>query len=120
MKKISDYKGEDALELWGDLLDPMITIMADPDIASTIRAGKAPLIIAKEVIRTHKKEALEIMRRIDPTPVDGINFATRIVDIVMDFMRNDAIKDFFASAGQDAMENEFTGSATENTGAEEA
>ena len=120
MKKISDYKDEEAIELWGDLLDPMTKIMSDPSVAKLMRTGKAPLTIAKEIIKGHKEDAKEIILRIDPTPIDGINFATRIVDIVLDFMHNEAIKDFFASAGREAMEKESTGSATENTEGEEA
>lgn len=114
MKKLSDYKGEEAIEVWGDLLDPTIKILADPVVAKAMRTGKAPLEIAKEVLKNHKNEAKEIVLRVDPTPIDGINFPARIASIVMDFLNNDAMKDFFASAGQAKMEEEPTGSATEN------
>lgn len=120
MKKLSDYKDEEAIEIWGDLLDPMTRILADPSVARTMRSGKAPFIIAKEIIKTHKDEAKEIILRIDPTPIDGVNFAARIASIVMDFLHNDALKDFFVSAGQAKMEEEPTGYATENTEAVEA
>lgn len=114
MKKLSDYKGEEAIEVWGDLLDPTIKILADPVIAKAMRTGKAPLMIAKDVMKNHKDEAKEIILRIDPAPIDGINFAARVASIVMDFLNNDALKDFFASAGQAKTEKDPTGSATEN------
>ena len=120
MKKLSDYKDEEAIEIWGDLLEPMTKILADPVIANAMRAHKAPLMIAKDVMKNHKDEAKEIILRIDPTPIDGINFAARVASIVMDFLNNDALKDFFVSAGQAKMEKEPTGSATENTEAVEA
>lgn len=114
MKKISDYKDEEAIELWGDLLDPMIKIFADKDVAKAIRSGAPAFVIAKEIIKKQSNEAKEIMLRIDPEPIDGINFVTRLVSIVMDFMNNDTVKDFFASAGQEKTEKGSTGSATAN------
>ena len=115
MKKLSDYKDDEAIELWGEMLDPMIRILGDKSIASDLRTGKPPLIIAKDIIKTHTEDAREIMLLIDPTPIDGINVIARLASIVMDFIRNDSLKDFFKSAGQAMTEEEPTGSATEIT-----
>lgn len=114
MKKLSDYKDNDAIELWGELLDPMSRILGDPNVAGAIRRGKPALIIASEIMKTHKDEAKEIMLRIDPTPIDGINFVTRLTSIVMDFINNESLKDFFKSAGQEKTDAESIGSVTEN------
>jgi hypothetical protein len=114
MKKLSDYKDNEAIELWGELLDPMSRILGDPNVAGAIRRGKPALIIASEIMKTHKDEAKEIMLRIDPTPIDGINFVTRLTSIVMDFINNESLKDFFRSAGQEKTDAESIGSVTDN------
>lgn len=115
MKKLSDYTGDEAVELWADLLDPMSRILGDPEVKEIVRSGKPPLMIAKMIIKLHATEAKEIMMLIDPTPVDGLNFAPRFVSVVLEFMNNEEFKHFFVSAGQAMMDAESSGSATEST-----
>lgn len=120
MKKLSDYQGDEAIELWADLLDPMTRILSDPEIAEVTRSGKPPFLIAKAILKAHASDAKEIMMRIDPTPVDGVNFATRFVSLVLEIMNSDELKGFFASAGQARTESDVSGSVMENTEAAEA
>lgn len=115
MKKLSDYQGEEAIELWADLLEPATKIIGDPQVANVVKSGKPPFIIASEILKSHKEEAMNIMLRIDPTPIDGMNIITRLVSLVLEFMNNDDLKGFFASAGQANTEQESSGSATVNT-----
>ena len=56
--------------------------------------------------------------RIDPTPIDGVNFATRFVALVLEFMNNPELQGFFASAGQAQTDGVYSGSVTESAGAE--
>lgn len=115
MKKLSDYKDEEALELWCDLLEPMTAILGDKKVAKVIKSKKPPFLIAKEILSTHKEEAIQIMQRIDPEPIDGINIITRIMSVVLEFMNHPDMKDFFESAGQEQTESESTGNATVST-----
>lgn len=115
MKKLSDHKGEEAIELWADLLEPMTNILGDPKMAKLLKSKKAPLIIAKGILEAHKKDAVEIMLRIDPTPIDGLNILTRLVGLVLEFMNNPDMKDFFGSAGQEQTADESFGNATAST-----
>ncbi len=114
MKKLSDYKDEEALELWGDLLDPMTRILADDNVQKSLNSGKAPFLIAKDILAAHKEDAVAILLRIDPTPIDGVNIIMRVVSVVLEFMNTPELKGFFKSAGQDKTESESTGSATAN------
>ena len=100
MKKLSDYKNEEALDLWADLLDPMTKILGDPEMQKVFRSGKPPFLIAKEILSAHKAEAIQIMLRVDDTPVDGLNILTRLVGLVLELMNNEDMKSFFVSAGQ--------------------
>lgn len=114
MKKLSDYKDEEALELWGDLIEPMTKILADDDVQKSLGSGKAPFLIAKDILSAHKEDAVEILLRIDPTPLDGVNIIVRVVSVVLEFMNTPELKGFFKSAGQAKTEAGSTGSATEN------
>lgn len=115
MKRLSDYKGEDALELWADLLEPITSIFADKEMIASFRSNKPKMLVAKDILSKHKKEAKEILLRIDPSPLDGLNIVTRLVAILADIGDNEDIKPFFVSAVQEKTEHESSGSPTEST-----
>ena len=115
MKKLADYKNEDAIDLWADLLDPISIIVSDSGIRDSIKAKKPPVVLAKEILKAHKKEAIEILLRIDPEPVTALNIVIRLVDILMEFNNSAELQGFFESAGQ-TMAGVSSGNATANTG----
>lgn len=116
MKRLSEYKGEEAIELWADLLEPLTAILGDKEIAKIIQSGKPKTLWAKEILRLHKSDAEQILLRIDPTPLDGLNILTRLLAIVVDIGENEDIKPFFVSAVQAEQTSDvFSGNATEST-----
>jgi hypothetical protein len=119
MKKLSDYKGEDAIELWGDLIDLMTPILADREIADIVKSGKPKIMIAKAILATHKQDAVKILLRIDPTPIDGLNIVIRLVAIITEIGQDETVKDFFGFAEQAKTGKESTGLLTESIEAEE-
>lgn len=98
MKKISDYKGEEAIELWADLMKPILEILSDEDIVNAIKSGQPALKIAPKILKKHKKEASEILLTIDDTPLNGLNVLTRTIDVILEFMNNEEVSTFFAIA----------------------
>lgn len=119
MKKLSDYKGEDALELWDDLLDPLTEIIKNPEVKNLARSGKNRIEIARGLLRLQRKEIVEILLRIDPEPIDGLNILSRLIGLLAEIGQNEEIKSFFGFAAQAKTDSESLGSATESTGAEE-
>jgi len=115
MKKFSDYKGEDAIELWADLIEPLNVILNNENVRKVIASGESKMSIAKVVLKECKKEAVEILLRIDPEPIDGLNIIMRLIAVLADIGSNDEIKSFFGFAEAVETENESSGSATENT-----
>lgn len=101
MKKLSDYKGDEALELWGDLMEPIMTMLADDEVQKIYKSGKPKVFIATELLKMHKKEVSQILLRIDPTPLDGMNVVIRLVGLLTDFSTVPEIASFFESAGQE-------------------
>lgn len=119
MKKLSDHKGEEAIAMWADLLEPFATIVNDEQVKQAVTSGKNPLLIAKEIIGSHKAEATEILLRIDDTELNGLNILIRLADILQEIGESEELKRFFGYAGQAMISSEFSGSATENTEAGE-
>lgn len=120
MKKLSDYKDEEAIELWADLLEPMASIFSDQKIVEVLQdKTKSMMIKAKEMLKSHKEDVSQILLRIDDTPLDGLNVLTRLIALMNDFQRSDGASDFFESAEQERTDSVSFGSATENTGADE-
>lgn len=115
MKKLSDYQGDEAIELWADLLGPLTAILSDDKVQKIVKSGKPKMLIAKEILKSHKKEATEILLRIDPEPLDGLNIILRLVALLADIGDNEEIKSFFGYAEQGQTENESFGSVTEST-----
>lgn len=119
MKKLSDYKGDEAIELWADLLEPLTTILTDENVRNVIKSGKSKIEIAKTLLKDHKSESIEIMTRIDSTPIDGLNIILRLVALLSDIGSNDEIKSFFGYAEEVKTDSESSGLHMVNTEAKE-
>lgn len=115
MKRLSDYQGEEAIELWADLIVPLTGILGDKKIAEVVNSGQPKLMIAREILKNHAKEAEEIMLRIDPEPLDGLNIILRLVNLLAELGERDDIKSFFGYAGQAKTESESSGLHTVST-----
>ena len=120
MKKLSDYKGDEAIELWVDLLEPLTRILGDKKVQTVIRSKKPKITIAKEILRSHKQDAINIMLRIDPEPIDGLNLVLRLVGLITDIGQNEEIKSFFGYAEQAKTGKGSSGSVMENIEASES
>lgn len=119
MRTLSYYKGEEAIELWADLLEPMSSIVTDKDVLSAITSKKPPVVIARAMLKDHVKDVESILLRVDPEPLDGLNIIVRLVAFIMEMMNDPDLKVFFGFAGPEVTAKESSGSATESTEEEE-
>lgn len=119
MKKLSDYNGDEAIELWADLLDPLTIILTDENVRNVIRSKKSKIEIAKTLLKNHKSEVITIMLRIDSTPIDGLNIVTRLIALLSDIGSNEEIKSFFGYAEEVKTDSESSGLHMVNTEAKE-
>lgn len=110
MKKLTDYIGDEAIELWADLLEPLTKILGDKKVADVIQSGKPKMLIAKEILKEHSEEAKEILLRIDDTPIDGLNIVVRLVAVLADIGQSEEIKSFFGYAEQAKTDKKSSGS----------
>lgn len=114
MKKLSEYRGEEALDVLADLIEPAAEIMQDKQLVAFFRE-KNMAKAASFAIKNHKKAVLQIMARLEDEPVE--TYAPSIFALPMKLLEifNDPeLVDLFTSQGQSEVQTN-SGSATEIT-----
>ena len=112
MRKLSEYKNEEALDLLADILEPVAHIFADKDFVEQLQTNKMSAI--QHVIRNHKSDVLMIMARLEGVSVEEYQCTIFTLPMALINMLNDPdLIDFFKSQGLKINEESF-GSAMEN------
>lgn len=96
--KLSDYKGEDALDLLADIIEPATSILGDSEFREKMRAKEPPAKLAKYALKKHKSAILEIMARIDGE--DPQTYKPGIFELpskVLDILNDKELMDLFTS-----------------------
>ena len=88
MKRLSEYRDEEALDLMADLLEPFVKIFGDEEFAKQYRAGKT-LQAVKVAIKGHKKDVKEILAIMEGVPLeeyhcDILTLPMRLLEILND------------------------------------
>lgn len=125
--KLSDYKGEEAIEILADIIEPLTAILGDEDmrkIASENKGKKiTPVSYIKPILKNHPKEVIEVLAGIDKEPVEEYRKKVNVLTLPMkllELMNDPQMQSLFTSQGQTDMNlKPHSGSATENTEAEE-
>jgi len=63
--KLSDIRGEEALDALADLIDPMTEIFGDEEVVKSWRGGGKQIDIIKMILRKHKKSVLTALAILD-------------------------------------------------------
>ena len=113
MRKLSEIKNGDALDVLADIMDPVVRICQDTKIKEL--AWKKDKIGAVQVaIKNHKKDVLHILAILDGEDPDV--YEVNIVQIpikVFDLLNDPDMAAFFESQGL-MTSGKSSGSATEN------
>lgn len=98
MKKLSEYKDDEALDLLADIVEPAAAIFADKNVKEAFRSDNK-FKAAKAIIKTHKKEIIEILARLNNTPVEEYhcNIFT-LPAVILQILQDQELVDFFSSA----------------------
>lgn len=114
--KLSDLKGEAALDALAEMLEPASEIMTDAEFIRNIREGDR-MTAAKVAIKNHKKAIIAIMAATEGVKPEDyeVNLLTLPMKLI-EILNDPEITGLFQSQGQTKT---FSGSATENTEAEE-
>lgn len=114
MKPLSEYKDEEALDMLADLIDPVVNIFGDKEVADYYRAG----VIIKSVqvaIKNHKKDVIKMLAILEGVKEEEYhcNLLT-LPKILLSVFNDPELRGFFDAQSQTDSETPF-GSATENT-----
>lgn len=65
MRRLSEIKGEDALDVLADVLGELSVIFGDQDFVKLVRGGGSKMDVMKYLLKAHKKEVLRVMAVIE-------------------------------------------------------
>lgn len=87
--RLSDFENEKALDLLANIIEPATEIMSDEGIAKKYRSGQPKLLIVKDILRNHKKQAMEIIAAmhgvdVEHLKVNPISLTRDILEIIND------------------------------------
>lgn len=99
--RLSDIKGEDAIEVLANVLDPITEIAADEKVKKAFMGGYTKLQAAQTIMKLHPKAILKvfaILEREDPETYEPtlLEIPAKILDVLND----PAFTQFFGSQGQ--------------------
>ena len=117
--KLSEIKGEQALDILADLLEPATEIITDEELRDKFREDDK-LGAVKIALKGHKTAVIQIMALLDgQNPAEyEVNLFT-LPKKLLEIFNDPLVVDLFSSQGQNEDENS-SGSATVNTeGAEQ-
>ena len=85
--KLSEYQGEEALDILAELIEPVGEIMADKEIGEVFKQNRFKAI--GMAIKNHKKAVMQIMATMDGVPVDDykcnvFSLPVKILEILND------------------------------------
>ena len=121
--KLSDYKGEAALDKLAEIIEPLTTMLADPELQVLAKQKGATIKYAKPMLKNHKAEIIEILAALDNEPVDEYREKITLLTLpakLLEFLNDPEVQALFQSQHQNAVEPlPNFGAVTENTGASE-
>lgn len=119
IKNLADIKGDAALELVADLIDPVTEIMSDPAVAAAYRGtddepgSKAKAI--KVAIKAHKKAVTTILALMDEEDPKTYQPSAMVIPVrLMQILTDPDMNSLFTLPDQSSEEN-TSGSASENS-----
>lgn len=122
MKKLSELKDDEALDLWADLIDPLSEIVTDKEVVNAfVKVNRLEGV--KICIKKHKDALVKCLAAIEGVPYEEYHVGfwalpRKVLAVVNDIGKDPDQMDFFKSQGQEFMEGESSGSVTENGEAE--
>lgn len=112
--RLSELKGEKALEALGEIIEPAVKIMQDPAVAAAARAGNT-LEIVKIMCKDHKREVITMLAVLDDQ--DPATYEVGLLTLpakLLELLNDPEVQMLFTQRGRTEGETP-SGSASENT-----
>lgn len=112
MKKLSEYKDEEAIELLADIMEPTAAIFADDEVVKEYRGGNTMAAIQK-ALKKHAKKIMQIMATIEGVPLSEYHCnVLALPKTILEIISDPELQGFFSSLAS-TEETESSGDATE-------
>ena len=69
MRKLSEIKGEEALDVLAEIIEPAAQIFTDENVKEALKSGSR-IKAAKIILKDHKKAILTLMAALEGVPVE--------------------------------------------------
>ena len=119
IRAFKDIKDENALDVLAEVIEPISSICTDEKIKDYFEKPMA--LLASYMIKNHKKEVMQILQAMSGEEYH-CNLATLTVDLIT-LVSDETVQSLFKSSvqsGEQSLELNASGSATENTEGTEA
>lgn len=120
MKKLSEFKDDEAMDVLAEILDPMVSMMQNKAFVLALRGDKDKEILPNRVeaikiaITDNRSDVVKIMAILNETPVEDFHYNLLTLPQMMVEMFNDKeLMDFFGYRSEKDSQIPF-GSAMEN------
>ena len=121
MKKLTEFKDDEAMNVLAEIIDPMVNMMKNKDFVLAIRGNRQEGIKPNRVeaikiaITDNRSDVVKIMAILNETPVEEFHYNLLTLPQMMVEMFNDKeLMDFFGFQSEKDSETS-SGSATEST-----
>lgn len=95
---LSEVRGEAALELLADVMEPASVILDDAEVKASFQVEKNRFRTAAIVLKRHKKEMLEILAAVNLTPIEDYKpNPYEVMKSTIDVLSDPGLTDFFGS-----------------------
>lgn len=100
--RLADIKGEQAIEVIANILDPLTTMLSDPEIRKVVQEKKPKLVIGKVILFRQKKAILEILAYLNGENPEEFNpslieLPIMIMHLIEDIAENEEMMSLFHS-----------------------
>lgn len=111
--KLSEYQGEEALDILADLIEPAGEIMSDKEIGEVFKQNRFKAIGL--AIKNHKKAVMQILATMDGVPVDEYKCNVFSLPVkILEILNDPEMIQLFQYQGQTG-DAKSSGSASVNT-----
>ena len=118
--RLSEIKGEAAIEAMADLMEPLTLIFADAEIQNAVNNNEPKMLLIKKILKGHKREVIQILAILDGESPDTYEInLLKLPMKVLEVINDPEVESLFFSQGQSTVET-HSGSATENIAADPA
>lgn len=99
MKKLSEFKDEEALDLLADIIEPASAIFTDKDVRAAFKEENKLPKVTKIAIKKHKSELIEILAKMEGKEPSEYHCNVLSLPIaVLKILQDQELVDFFSSA----------------------